>query len=375
LIKFRCEHCGQKLGVPAKYAGKTVRCTGCKEGAVVPQPEPEVEPVVDEGLESYDVHEPAAESGSPFDDLDLLGGEPDGLRELAPVAAGAAAAGNSCPNCGAQVGPQAVICVQCGHNLKAGGKVKTKVSKERGGGGGVGISGRTIVAWLVGGVVTGVCVVVWLLVAAFLGRQMNILAWGTGALTGLTVAVVHQRRSLAGGIGAAVLALGGIAAVKGLFLLLMVGASMIPDAVGTFGEAMGEAMSEAIMEDPEAFENTYRNHMLDEGLFDPELQARIESAPQPENEFQFELVFDEALTAEIDEVVKADIAEMTQEDKQAFADSYFAFDEQIEEDSELQDDMDELRNMNPWAEAFSFFDILWIPLGLVSAFTAGQGKD
>lgn len=40
MIKFRCEHCSQKLGVPMKYAGRRVRCSKCKEPVKVPAPAP-----------------------------------------------------------------------------------------------------------------------------------------------------------------------------------------------------------------------------------------------------------------------------------------------------------------------------------------------
>ncbi|MCF7955768.1 MAG: hypothetical protein K9M75_08205 [Phycisphaerae bacterium] len=38
MIKFRCKHCSQKLGVDDKYAGRRVRCSKCKEPIQVPQP-------------------------------------------------------------------------------------------------------------------------------------------------------------------------------------------------------------------------------------------------------------------------------------------------------------------------------------------------
>ncbi len=37
MIKFRCSNCGQKLGVPDKYAGRRVRCNKCNEPALVPR--------------------------------------------------------------------------------------------------------------------------------------------------------------------------------------------------------------------------------------------------------------------------------------------------------------------------------------------------
>lgn len=37
MIKYRCPHCNQKLGVPDEYAGRRVRCSKCTESSVVPR--------------------------------------------------------------------------------------------------------------------------------------------------------------------------------------------------------------------------------------------------------------------------------------------------------------------------------------------------
>ena len=38
MIKFRCAHCQQKLGVPDEYAGRRIRCSKCGQPGVVPKP-------------------------------------------------------------------------------------------------------------------------------------------------------------------------------------------------------------------------------------------------------------------------------------------------------------------------------------------------
>lgn len=43
MIKFRCPHCEQKLGVPDNYAGRRIRCNKCNEPSRVPVPRPIVE--------------------------------------------------------------------------------------------------------------------------------------------------------------------------------------------------------------------------------------------------------------------------------------------------------------------------------------------
>ena len=38
MIKFRCPHCQQKLGVPDEYAGRQIRCNKCSKPSTVPKP-------------------------------------------------------------------------------------------------------------------------------------------------------------------------------------------------------------------------------------------------------------------------------------------------------------------------------------------------
>jgi hypothetical protein len=45
MIKFRCGHCDQKLGVPDEWAGKRIRCNRCKESCLVPHPQIELQTV------------------------------------------------------------------------------------------------------------------------------------------------------------------------------------------------------------------------------------------------------------------------------------------------------------------------------------------
>jgi hypothetical protein len=74
-----------------------------------------------------------------FDDFAGMGAgdAPDPYAGLAPAAA-APADGPSCPSCQSPVDAAAVICINCGHNLKTGKKLKTaKVAAGVGAGAGV----------------------------------------------------------------------------------------------------------------------------------------------------------------------------------------------------------------------------------------------
>jgi hypothetical protein len=78
---------------------------------------------------SIPAHDPAADDVGDLGDLAAL-------SEGAPTTPGAMAGGPTCPGCGSGVDPSAVICVNCGQNLKTGKKLKTsKVAAAAAGGG------------------------------------------------------------------------------------------------------------------------------------------------------------------------------------------------------------------------------------------------
>ncbi len=67
MIKFRCEHCKQKLGVPDEYAGRRVRCNKCSQPCTVPQPQAAVDAAIAEQPPQKTLGEPT----TPSMELDL----------------------------------------------------------------------------------------------------------------------------------------------------------------------------------------------------------------------------------------------------------------------------------------------------------------
>jgi hypothetical protein len=100
--KFSCGSCGKSYAWKPEIAGKRVKCK-CGQPLLIPKTDP------------------------------AGGAAPGGLDDFAALAADAGAAvaapaargGPTCPGCGAGVEPSAVICVNCGQNLKTGQKLKT----------------------------------------------------------------------------------------------------------------------------------------------------------------------------------------------------------------------------------------------------------
>ncbi|MEZ6191496.1 MAG: zinc ribbon domain-containing protein [Phycisphaerales bacterium] len=340
-------------------------------------PEPEPAAVEETELEFYEEEDaPFPEDSLLTDDMPDLAalGAPTGeLRELQSAPAASASKAGACPQCGAAVSPQAVICIQCGNNLKAGGKVKTKVGKakaEGGGGGGGGITGRSIAAVIVGCVVAGFLGFLWFIIAAVFGRELGILAWGIGGLTGITVALISGQRSVGIGVAATCVAAFGLAVGKGLIFLTVVGLTMVPGAVDSFGGAMAEM----IVNDPDAFQSAYIDHMAEQKLYRPELQAKVDAVSwDADGQYLGEDAWDDDLYAEMQAAADEKIVSMNQEEKLASMRSYLEIDQSA--DPQFDQDMQELSNLNAWSETFSLIDILWVALALGTAFSIGKGKE
>ena len=62
MIKFRCGHCQQKLGVPDEYAGRRVRCNKCSQPCTVPRPKADAQAAADKQTTPKIPAEPVAPS-------------------------------------------------------------------------------------------------------------------------------------------------------------------------------------------------------------------------------------------------------------------------------------------------------------------------
>lgn len=138
-IKFRCKGCEKKIAVRAEYAGKRVKCPGCKQPIRVPAPRPKRSSTGVPVAVGASSDAPTANGGSSMTLADLLAMEeraPVKLRELSSKATRQSNApriegGKDCPSCDASVKPDAMLCVHCGHNFESGKRLKTKKSKEK----------------------------------------------------------------------------------------------------------------------------------------------------------------------------------------------------------------------------------------------------
>jgi len=107
-IEFACPSCGQTLEAPLEMAGESVECPSCQEVMVVPQADQE-----DASLQDVSF---AGGAGTSVEDVlsqadNELPDEDDG----------------SCPECGADMEPDAVLCIQCGFHKGLGRRMSTEI--------------------------------------------------------------------------------------------------------------------------------------------------------------------------------------------------------------------------------------------------------
>lgn len=140
VVKFKCNSCGKKMGARAEYAGRKVRCPGCKEPVRVPSARPKQ--AATGAPVSVRSSRPASSgnSGSSMSLTDLAALEQQAPAQMAELTARPGArssapqvpGGKACPGCNASVKPEAVICVHCGHNFASGKRLKTKKDSKLG---------------------------------------------------------------------------------------------------------------------------------------------------------------------------------------------------------------------------------------------------
>jgi hypothetical protein len=129
--QFSCGGCGKSYAWKLELAGKRVKCK-CGEKLSVPATDPaaveaEAEP---DGMGGFDDLMALAD-GAPASEAGYAS------ERAAPMRNSSRGGGAVCPSCGAGVDAAAVLCVNCGQNLKTGKKLKTsKIAGEGAAGGG-----------------------------------------------------------------------------------------------------------------------------------------------------------------------------------------------------------------------------------------------
>lgn len=102
-ITFACPKCDQELEAPEDVAGATVECPGCGADIRVPG-------------------KPRVKSDDPDDD--------DPEDEDEEIESADAGDEDACPECGAEMEPDAVLCLSCGYHTRLGRRVQTDLNRD-----------------------------------------------------------------------------------------------------------------------------------------------------------------------------------------------------------------------------------------------------
>ncbi len=365
MIKFRCPHCDQKLGVPDEYAGRRVRCSRCEEPSKVPQPEmpvleevavaPEVEAVEEAGggISADDMF-----SNDMWDDLGAsVEADPEEeARQEAIVAA--------------RSPRKKIKTVGVGPSSKGSSEPSAAMEFAKGAGRVPLAIGAAIVFPLVGGII-------WGLIARATGF---IFCWGAvpiACLAALGLTMFIKSRNV--GIGLLAVLFGFVGIIEGkICIAKMAGMHELRKLIN---EGLQEEMEQAELTDVDVDEMLQEEwplfavatiHLMEEGEFEKEFVGEIFKAHLfDERREDLADALDEA-----DQKVNAAIdgwsdAERRQKMKEKWP-SVVANSAQLFMDSKLGSAI----GMGlAFIGSFALWDLLFIPMALWSAFKIGDGRE
>ncbi|MEM8494550.1 MAG: hypothetical protein AAF916_02190 [Planctomycetota bacterium] len=383
-VKFKCEYCGKRIGVPSKYAGRRVKCPGCDAPITVPEPD-----LVGAGA----LNPPA---GDAVDQLAALAADSpsapvsSGLRQIEdPAEASANKQGpKTCPKCGATVNPSAKICVDCGHGF-GGLNAKTRVRAQKT----ASAAGRLGFA-VVGGLVTAlICGATWAGIEYATTLRLGVFAWLLGIFCGFAIGAIAQQEGPVVGLASV-----GVSFLGWICAKLMIAVWVIqPQFMGEFdgyldGSYERESyLIERVRAEGDLSDQEYEDWYLDD-LSNSEaeaVQAKLDAWVLENGEPPAHPMLREGMV--LDELMEA--GEIDEELYDAWmidgldAEQYETIDEKVatwvaangEPDT---GDMDEVVDTVggvfegialaiSFIAALSLFDLIWVPLMAVSAYKAG----
>jgi hypothetical protein len=375
LIKFHCPHCNQKIGLPQKYAGKQVRCAKCKNPMQVPSDSSPLKPSPAPQKAS-----PPADDFNPFTDLPGFNEPLQPKQDSAPADAPLQLSPLDEPS-GSRLTDNA-------------GRIPAAVSEDshsKAASTGLHID-NTFIALLAGVIFVILGGMVWGLVAKYAGMELGLLAWGIGVLAGLGIYFFTSSRGTLLGIAASLIALFGILSgkyfvAKWHFMPQLMAELKNKDA-SSFIDANNIKLADKdikqIMAEPGAMFALAAMQLADDGkitpedadyyvmrkfnkTFGPKGQEQPDESASQEKQAKRQEVETQVYKclAEWDEQKKVDVVR-TQYPKavKKFADVFAK--------SKV---MNVVGFAIAYISAFSFFDLLWFPLAMVTAYKFGTGEN
>jgi uncharacterized protein YneF (UPF0154 family)/DNA-directed RNA polymerase subunit RPC12/RpoP len=383
LIKFRCPRCNQKIGLSPEYAGKQVRCAKCRSPLRVPDgPSPSKPPSVSKKTS------PPTDDFNPFADL------PDFNESLQTKKVGAPV---EIPLQRRPVDKQS----QGGEFTDMARGIPTMTvgaigvdKHSRGSSSGLHID-NTLLALLASVIFVVFGGIIWGFIAKYTYcMELGIEAWGIGVLAGLGIYLFTTNRGILLGIAAALIALFGILCGKYFiakwYYMPKLMAKFQKEGAASFFDPNNIKLSEGnvqqIMTNPGQMFGLVAMQLADDGKLTKEdadyyiirkfaktssqqgqgSNVEPDEAAKQEKELKHKDVEAKVYKclAEWDEQKKADVVrtqypKMMREFTDVFAKSRI---------------MNVISFAVAYITAFSFFDLIWFPLAIVTAYKFGTGE-
>jgi hypothetical protein len=232
-IKVRCP-CGVKIRVPAAAAGRKAKCPQCSAVFLIPgtRDATAATPAPKAAASKPRPPAPPASHSSPDDD-DFM------LDELAAMSASAEAVDTGerpggiarCAKCGTVMQGGAVMCIACGYNVATGKSAKVASTKPPKSAAVAKVAmglGGYLAGTILSVVGAGIGLVIWIVVAMFLGAESGWVAWGIGGLAGVGMLIGYRKESVQGGVTAAGVATAAIVGAKfAVFAVVVIGSGLL----------------------------------------------------------------------------------------------------------------------------------------------------
>jgi hypothetical protein len=203
--------------------------------------------------------------------------------------------------------------------------------------------GSPLIAGLLAGIVL---IVAWIVLARMTGKDVGLAAWGVGGLLGIAIAKSARPPTRATGIQAAILTA----------VILLVGKV----AIVVYG--LQPALRAEMVRDRDATAKMLIFDMLKNRSFSPEVQHLIDTRPELARDTSF-MGPGEELRAQMISEAEARAKTATPEERERLVRTYY--------------DQTVVREIGFWflfVLAFTPLDLLWVGLGIASAWKLGQGK-
>jgi len=367
-IKFLCSQCHQKIGALEEWVGRKVKCAKCGSVNIVPYPEKmSASKASEENIRESGIL--SSESRSASEDF----GAEDAMENLLQLER----SGSDIEKPGlVQPVSQTAFVNQQSTIYGVTSKLENEnLYREAGHKNNFFLQ---IFCSLIGALIGAG---IWAAIAAFTGFELGIVAIGVGALAGWGITLFSEDRTNMLGVMAAVFAIVGILAGKALVAKYVV----IPKA-GEFMREFGAQMSQSgeemaqqvdkqqineILNDYESMFAMTLVYLMDNGEFDRELVKEYHFArvrgDMPEHLKQDAEIID----ARVNECLeKWDDNQKEQIVRQSLPGFFEEFVIGAFENPQIIDNL----FYEAFIATFSWFDLLWFPLAMATAFKIGSGQ-